>query len=219
MRALRRPRAGEGFPFVVLIYGPQGAFWTIPEALLRTPPHLELLVYPAVSMWSAEFKEKTYDELRDIAEAQFHRGPGAHQTLQPTALVNEAYLRLSKWSGEYNDREHFLATAATVMRQLLVDRARARGALKRGGGQVQVEIEGLDLYESSCGDLLEFDELLTLLEGQDAQLARIVELRFFGGLTEQETAKTMKVSVSTVTRGFRMAKNWLKARLEEREDQ
>ncbi|MHC4892537.1 MAG: ECF-type sigma factor [Planctomycetota bacterium] len=169
-------------------------------------------------MWSAEFEQKTYLELRDLAEAQFRRGPNVQQTLQPTALVNEAYLRLAKWSGEYNDREHFLATAATVMRQLLVDRARARGALKRGGGQVQVELSDLDLYESSCGDLVEFDELLTLLEEQDAQLARIVELRFFGGLTEQETANSLDVSVSTVTRGFKVAKNWLKARLDEREE-
>jgi len=152
-----------------------------------------------------------YDELRRLAHAYMGRErPG--QTIQATALVHEAYLRLLKdkkqaWQG----RTHFLAIAATSMRQILVERARARGAIKRGGEKVRVTLnEGAVGGGEEDVDVLAIDAALTKLAEVDPQLARIVELRFFGGLTISEAAEALDVSPATVKRGWTLAKAWLR---------
>ncbi len=159
-----------------------------------------------------------YDELRRIAGAYMKRErPG--QTIQPTALVHEAYLRLLKdkkqdWQG----RTHFLAIAATSMRQILVERARAKHTEKRGGDRERITLEEgalADRDETGAAgdvalDLLAIDEALDRLAEIDPQQARVVELRFFGGLTIEETAAAIEVSPATVKRHWAMAKAWLR---------
>jgi RNA polymerase sigma factor (TIGR02999 family) len=159
-------------------------------------------------------KDETYFELRRLARSYFDR-EGKEHTLQPTALVHEAYLRLGERDDRFNDREHFLASAARAMRHVLIDHARARKAEKRGGQGARVDLSTLHLLDSPSDDLLEVDEALELLMEKDEQLGQIVELRFYGGLTEDEVAAVLKVSRRTVTRGFQMAKSWLRARLDE----
>ncbi len=155
----------------------------------------------------------TYWELHSLARSYFERECREH-TLQPTALVHEAYLRLAGRDVAFNDREHFLATAARAMRHVLIDHARARGAGKRGGKSARVDIDSCDLLDSRAGDLLVLDDALEQLMAEDEQLGRIVEMRFFGGLSEDEVAAVLKVSRRTVTRGFQMARNWLRIRLD-----
>ncbi|HUR29211.1 MAG TPA: sigma-70 family RNA polymerase sigma factor [Planctomycetota bacterium] len=154
-----------------------------------------------------------YGELHALAR-QAMAGKPAH-TLQPTALVHEACLRLL--AGEdpgFSSRAHFLGVAAKAMRSILVDSARKRGAQKRGGEQARVPLESLlDVYERELPDLLELDEALTRLFAQDEQLGRIVELRFFGGLSVEETAKILGVSEATIVRGWRVARLWLQREL------
>ncbi len=157
-----------------------------------------------------------YDELRRIAGSYMQRErPG--QTIQPTALVHEAYLRLLKdkkqgWQG----RTHFLAIAATSMRQILVERARSRRAAKRGGGRDRITLDETTHRDGTAADggdvaldLLALDEALDRLAAMDPQQARIVELRFFGGLTVEETASALEISVATVKRHWTVAKAWL----------
>ena len=161
-----------------------------------------------------------YNELRRLAHAYMGRErPG--QTIQATALVHEAYLRLLKdkkqaWQG----RTHFLAIAARSMRQILVERARARGAIKRGGEKVRVTLDEGAMGESDAEvDVLAIDAALTKLADVDPQLARIVELRFFGGLTISETAEALGIAPATVKRGWTLAKAWLRREvLEESSD-
>jgi RNA polymerase sigma-70 factor, ECF subfamily len=152
-----------------------------------------------------------YDELRRLAAAYLRRErPG--QTLQPTALVHEAYLRLMKDRPDrWQNRAHFCAIAAHSMRQILIERARARGAQKRGGAQPRVTLdEGLIAGgESPTVDLLALDRALERLEALDPEQARLVELRFFGGLTIEETAEAMKISPATVKRHWTVARAWL----------
>src|SRR5688500_1901601 len=140
-----------------------------------------------------------YEELRRLAAAYLRRErPG--QTLQPTALVHEAYLRLMKDRPErWQNRAHFCAIAAHAMRQILIERARARDALKRGGGQPRVTFdEGLNAAgPEQAVDMLALDAALDRLAALDAGQARIVELRFFGGLSIEETAEAMKISPAT----------------------
>ena len=155
-----------------------------------------------------------YDELRRLAGRYLRRErPG--QTLQPTALVHEAYLRLSKDKKQsWQNRTHFLAIAALSMRQILVERARARGASKRGGAQVRVTLyETLAVERETSIDLVALDEALTRLALIDPQQARIVELRFFGGLTVEEAAEALRISPATVKRGWSVARAWLKREL------
>jgi RNA polymerase sigma-70 factor (ECF subfamily) len=155
-----------------------------------------------------------YDELRRLAGRYLRRErPG--QTLQPTALVHEAYLRLSKDKKQsWQNRTHFLAIAALSMRQILVERARARGASKRGGAQVRVTLdETLAVERETSIDLVALDEALTRLALIDPQQARIVELRFFGGLTVEEAAEALGISPATVKRGWSVARAWLKREL------
>ena len=153
-----------------------------------------------------------YEELRRLAAAYLRRErPG--QTLQPTALVHEAYLRLMKDRPDrWQNRAHFCAIAAHSMRQILIERARARGALKRGGAQPRVTFDealvAADGRDSSV-DLVALDEALQRLEAIDAEQARLVELRFFGGLTIEETAEAMNISPATVKRHWTVARAWL----------
>jgi RNA polymerase sigma-70 factor, ECF subfamily len=157
-----------------------------------------------------------YEELRRLAAAYLRRErPG--QTLQPTALVHEAYLRLMKDRPDrWQNRAHFCAIAAHSMRQILIERARARGAQKRGGAQPRVTLdEGLVAAgESPSIDLVALDDALTRLEGVDPDQARLVELRFFGGLTIEETAEAMNISPATVKRHWTVARAWLARELQ-----
>jgi len=157
-----------------------------------------------------------YDELRRLAGGYLRRErPG--QTLQATALVHEAYVRLVKpgdrpWTG----RTHFLAIAAVSMRQVLVDRARRRHAAKRGGARQRITLDDgtLPAPAPDAGlDLMTLDRTLTDLAALDAQQARIVELRYFGGLTVEETAEVLNVSPATVKRHWTLARAFLKRAL------
>ena len=151
-----------------------------------------------------------YQELRRLAAAYLRRErPGA--TLQPTALVHEAYLRLAKDApGRWQNRAHFCAIAAHSMRQILIDRARARHAAQRGGGRQRVTLdEGTAAAAGRGIDLLALDEALERLSALDPAQARIVELRFFGGLTIEETATAMSISPATVKRHWTVASAWL----------
>lgn len=167
-----------------------------------------------------------YDELRRIAARYMSRErPG--QTLQATALVNEAFVRLSaERPREFQNRTHFLAIAALSMRQILVQRARARRAAKRGGAPQRITLDdhldpaaippafrGPDSSPDDV-DILALDEALEKLAAQDAELARIVELRYFGGLTVEETAEVVGASPATVKRHWALARAWLKRALE-----
>jgi RNA polymerase sigma factor (TIGR02999 family) len=157
-----------------------------------------------------------YDELRRLA-AHYLRGERPGQTLQPTALVHEAYLRLLKDRPDrWQNRAHFCAIAAHSMRQILIERARARDALKRGGGQPRVTFdEALPApADVPSFDLLALDAALERLAALDPDQARIVELRFFGGLTIEETAEAMGSSPATVKRHWALARAWLARELE-----
>jgi RNA polymerase sigma factor (TIGR02999 family) len=168
--------------------------------------------------WSAgrqeardELLRLVYDPLRVIAQRHLHRERDGH-TLQPTALVHELYLRLvDQRSVEWLDRTHFFAVAAHVMRRILVDHARRRKSDKRGGGVVPVTIgAALDVAAVENFDVIALDEALEGLERVFPQQAKLVELRFYGGLTIDETATVLGVSAATVTREWTMARAWLK---------
>lgn len=150
-----------------------------------------------------------YPELRALADRQL-RGERANHTLQPTALVNEAYLRLSGLDRiDWQDRGHFVGMAARVMREVLVDHARRRQAAKRDGGQ-RVTLTGLEVPAGTGNvDALALDDALTRLEKVDPDKARVVELRYFGGLTIEETAQAMDSSPATVKRQWQSARAWL----------
>jgi RNA polymerase sigma factor (TIGR02999 family) len=155
-----------------------------------------------------------YAELRRIAARQLRRERANH-TLQPTALVHEVYLRLvDQREVDWQNRAHFLGVAARVMRRILVDHARRHGARKRGDGVQRVSIdEAIELAASPEMPVLAFDHALDRLEKVDSDLARIVELRAFGGLTIEEAAHVLKVSPSTAKRDWRTAKAWLNREL------
>ena len=142
-----------------------------------------------------------YDELRRLAQSYMRRERANH-TLQTTALIHEAYLRLiDAEQVRLENRTHFFAVAARLMRQILVDFARARNYQKRGGGACQVSLdEALVVSPAQDEDLVAIDEALSALAEVDARKAQVVELRFFGGLTEEETAVALKVSPETVRR-------------------
>jgi RNA polymerase sigma-70 factor (ECF subfamily) len=151
-----------------------------------------------------------YQELRRLAAAYIRRErPG--YTLQPTALVNEAYLRLLKDDpARWQNRAHFCAIAAHSMRQILIERARARDAQKRGGARARVTLdEALVAGGERSIDLVALDEALERLAAIDPEQARLVELRFFGGLTVEETADAMDISPATVKRHWTVARAWL----------
>ena len=151
-----------------------------------------------------------YDELRKVA-ARHLRGQRAGHTLQTTALVNEAYLRLIDASQvQWQNRAHFFAVAAHFMRRILVDFARTRNYQKRGGGAQQVSLaEAVIVAPERGADLLALDEALTRLQALNERQAQVVELRYFVGLSEEETAEALKVSVRTVRRDWNFARVWL----------
>lgn len=156
-----------------------------------------------------------YNELRRLAAA-FLRNERPDHTLQPTALVHEAYLRLlDQRQIDYNNRPQFLGVAAQMMRRILITHARARQAAKRGGVDVvRVTLDdALDFYEARDLSVIAVDEALKELAMFDPRQAQIIELRFFGGLTMDEVAEVLGVSVATVTRDWATAKRWLRLQL------
>jgi RNA polymerase sigma factor (TIGR02999 family) len=156
-----------------------------------------------------------YAELRRLAKRYMRREPPGH-VLQTTALVNEAYIRLVDVTGVgWRDRTHFFAVSARIMRHILVDLARSRRNLKHGGKLRLVPLnEASAAVEASHPDLLALDEALTALELTDPRKSRVVELRYFGGLSVKETADVLAVSPDTVMRDWRLAKLWLLRELE-----
>jgi len=152
-----------------------------------------------------------YDELRQLARRYMRRERPGH-SLQATALVHEAYLRLLKDKRRpWRNRAHFFAIAASSMRQILVERARARGAAKRGGSRVRVSLGDVGAGEKDSPlDVLALDDALGRLAAFDPQLARIVELRFFAGLSLEEVAEALSSSVATVKRNWSVARAWLR---------
>ena len=149
-------------------------------------------------------------ELRRIARRQMSQERDGH-TLQATALVNEAYLRLAGQDRfEWQNRTHFFAVCAQVMRHVLIDHARAHARSKRGGGAVQVSLEEAAAFAGQPAEhFLALDEALRFLENVDPQKSRIVELRYFGGLSIEETAEVMNISPRTVRREWQRSKAWL----------
>jgi RNA polymerase sigma factor (TIGR02999 family) len=158
----------------------------------------------------AQLMPLVQDELHRLAHRYMAGERPGHQ-LQTTALVNEAYLRLIdssrvRWQG----RAHFFAVSAQLMRRILVDAARARAKLKRGGDVIQVSLDEAAVMPNEPGaDLIALDEALTTLAAFDERKSRVVELRFFGGLSVEETAEVLKVSSATVMRDWELAKVWL----------
>jgi len=151
-----------------------------------------------------------YDELRKIARSHLRRERLDH-TLQPTALVNEAYLRLIDQNRvEWKGRAHFFGIASHMMRRILVDHARKRHAGRRGGGAPKVTLdEGLAAGPTESVDVVALDEALSRLAEIDPEQSRLVELRFFGGLTIEETAAVLEISPATVKREWSAARAWL----------
>jgi RNA polymerase sigma-70 factor, ECF subfamily len=151
-----------------------------------------------------------YDELRRMAHYQMAREKPGH-TLQTTALVNEVYLRLLG-AGEvsWQDRAHFMALSAKLMRRVLVDHARGRGRVKRGGAMIKMSLDdSLAVPVGQDANIIALDDALSSLATVDARKAKTVELRFFGGYSVEETAKILNVSVSTVMNDWKFAKAWL----------
>ena len=157
---------------------------------------------------------RIYNELRRIA-GHCMRNERAAQTMQTTALVHEAWLRLIDVGNvQWEHRAHFFAVSATVMRRILVDRARRRAAAKRGGEVAAVNLDEVpDVSGKRARELVALDDALNALATIDPRKARVIELRFFGGLSVEETAEVLKVSPDTVTRDWRLARAWLLAEL------
>ena len=159
-----------------------------------------------------------YDQLRRLAQRQLDLERPGH-TLQATALVNEAYLLLvDQREVRWQNRAHFFALAAQMMRHILVDFARSRNQLKRGGDWEQVSIdEALTISGDRTAELLDLDEALTALSKLDERQSKVVEMRFFGGLTEPEIAEVLQVSPRTVNADWSMARSWLLSQLSEKQ--
>src|SRR6478736_9302588 len=159
---------------------------------------------------SSDLLPLVYEELRQLAGARMSR-EAAGQTLQATALVHEAWLRLVH-EGERNwqNRAHFFAAAAEAMRRILIESARRKSRLKRGGDQSRVDIEEVELATTTADDkMLLIDEALERLKTEDPDKAKIVMLKFFGGLTNQEVAQSLGVTERTVERQWAFAKAWM----------
>lgn len=151
-----------------------------------------------------------YEELRRLAHRQLQREPDGH-TLSPTALVHEAYMRLiDQTRVQWGGRGHFMAIAATAMRRILIDRARSHRSMKGGGKLARVPIEAVDVASEDRAELLlALDEALDRLTRLDPRQAKVVECRFFGGLTEEETADALGIGLRTVKRDWAKARSWL----------
>ena len=190
---------------------------------MTTPPSTRQEVTRLLGDWS-NGDEEALGKLFPLVQPELHRlahhymsRERAGHTLQTTAILNEAYLQLVDdtkpvWQG----RTHFIAAAAQLMRRIMVDHARERRSLKRGGGALKVSLDEVALVtEARSQELLDLDEALQRLAEQDARKSQIVELRYFGGLTVEETAEYLKVSLRTVEREWTMAKAWLYRALSE----
>jgi RNA polymerase sigma factor (TIGR02999 family) len=151
-----------------------------------------------------------YDELLRLARQQLRREPDGH-TLSPTALVHEAYMRLVDYSRvEWANRAHFMAIASTAMRRILVDHARGHRSLKRGGGVRPVSIDAVEVgAEARADQRVASDEALERLRQVEPRQAQVVECRFFGGMTEEETAEALGIGLRTAKRDWARAKSWL----------
>lgn len=156
-----------------------------------------------------------YGELQQIARRLFGRESPGH-TLQPTALVHEAYEKLIGVDTDWRDRTHFYALAARMMRRLLVNHANARNAAKRGGDALRVTLDESAVGSSADEDLLDLDEALSRLAGFDERMASILELHYFGGLTHEQAARVVGVSEPTSRRDLRLAKAWLRKYMSEK---
>ena len=180
---------------------------------MSTPPNVTQLLVA----WSAG-DPTALDQLTPVIQQELHRlaarqmaGERPGHILQPTALVNEAYMRLVNWKeAQWQNRAHFFGTAARIMRRVLVDMARTRGRDKRGGGQVHVSLSEAEQQPAAQrADLMALDEAMKALELIDARKSQVVELRYFGGLSLEEAALVMNVSVATVRRDWSFARAWL----------
>lgn len=172
-----------------------------------------------LKQWSSGDKEAldrlmplVYDQLRKLA-SRCLAGERPGHTLRATALVNEAYLRLVDSETGFNDRAHFFAVAARLLRQILVDHARAQHRQKRGGGAQRLTLDEAILVSSDQPGLLDLDDALRRLAANDKRKSDVVELIYFGGLTYDETAAALGISNATVDRELRMAKAWLQTEL------
>jgi RNA polymerase sigma factor (TIGR02999 family) len=191
----------------------------------RTSPGAHQNLTALLRSWS-EGDDRAFDELMPIVYDELHRmairylsGERAHITLQPTALVNELCLRLIGWDQvRWQNRGHFFGVSARMMRRVLVDIARRRRAERRGGpGAVRVPLEDVDVAgDDQRSELAALDEALERLAIEDPRKARVVELRFFGGLSLEETADTVGVSVRTVQNDWTFARAWLYRALNDR---
>ena len=162
-----------------------------------------------------ELTPKVYLELRRMA-AKYMRNENTGNTLQATALVHEVFLRLVEVeSVSWQDRAHFLAVSANMMRRILVDRAKAKGTAKRGGAALRLNLDDAPEVASACKgrELVAIDDALEALAQIDPRKANVVELRFFGGLSVEETAAVLKISPQSVMRDWKMARAWLLAEL------
>jgi RNA polymerase sigma factor (TIGR02999 family) len=180
-----------------------------------TPPHTQEVTQLLAKLSNGdrtaldELLPLVYDELRRLADRYLRRERSDH-TLQATALVNEAYLRLVDQNVPWQNRAHFFGVAAEMMRRILVDHARSHQAQKRGSGGVKLSLdEAINMSDERAADLISLDEALNALAEFDPQKSRIVELRFFAGLSIEETAKVLGIGTATVIRQWRMAKAWL----------
>jgi RNA polymerase sigma factor (TIGR02999 family) len=180
---------------------------------MSTPPNVTQLL----AAWSAgdtaalgELTPVIQDELHRLATRQM-AGERPGHILQPTALVNEAYMRLVNWKEvQWQNRAHFFGTAAQIMRRVLVDVARSRGREKRGRGQLHVSLSEAERHPvAERTDLIALDEAMKALEVMDPRKSRVVELRYFGGLSLEEAALVLDVSVATVRRDWSFARAWL----------
>jgi RNA polymerase sigma factor (TIGR02999 family) len=159
-----------------------------------------------------------YPELRKLARRYMARQSPDH-TLQTSALINEAYLRLvDQQAVEWRDRAHFFAAAAQMMRHILIDHARSHGYAKRGAGSQHIPLEDVSVAsQERAAQLVALDEALTRLQELDGRKSKIVELRFFGGLTVEETAEVMNLSPITIKRQWRSARAWLQSEIDTEE--
>ena len=191
--------------------------WQRPATGMTTPSSIQHEVTQLLGEWSGG-DERALEKLVPLVEPELHRlahyymsreRPG--HTLQTTAILNEAYLRLvDNTKPLWQNRTHFIAVAAQLMRRIMVDHARGRSSLKRGGDAIKVTLDDAAIVmESRSDELLALDEALQELAAQDPRKSQIVELRYFGGLTVEETAEFLKMSHRTVEREWTMAKAWL----------
>jgi len=164
---------------------------------------------------SPDLLPAVYDELRRLAAQRMAAESPGH-TLQPTALVHEAYLRLVdvEKAQRWRSRGHFFAAAAEAMRRILIERARSRGRLKRGGGQRRITLGAVDTLDTApLDDLLALSEALERLEASDPESARLVNLRYFAGLTMPQAAEMLGISLRTAERTWTYARSWLRREL------